>query len=152
MGSNGKSKGKIDDTFKKRIDELEETARKIADSFKNGYNEYRIWHTPKDVKNLLDVPSLDNPAFDRFKINELYAQICAQPGENSGTVGDVIAMKAQNDFLAVEERAFRLRHATYARCICMAHGRFDGHGKKGESVFSFVKTSIEAVIEASKVT
>ena len=151
--SHGTQKGEIDGVFQTRIDELETAAEKIAQSFKNGYSDFRVWHTPTAVKDLLDPKSLDNPAWNRFNINSLYSeQILRGPGEKGGTCGDLIAMKTQNDFLAVEERAFRLRHASYARCACMMHGRFDGHGKKGKSVFSFLKNTLEAAIQAGGVS
>jgi len=145
----GTSKGKIDDVFKKRIEALEEAARSAADSFKKNYSDdnYRKWSTPKEVKDLMHVPSLHMPAWDRYKINELYsAEILNGSPENGGTCADLVAMKAQNDFLAAEERAFRLRHASYARCAALMHGRLDGQGLKDKSTFSFVKTSIEHII------
>ena len=149
--AHGKSKGKIDDTFSKRITDLEESAKKIADSYKDGYATFRNWATPKEVTNLLHVPSMHMPTWDRFKINELYsAEILNGEPATGGTCADLIAMKLQNDFLATEERAFRLRHASYSRCGAMAHGRFDGQGNTGQSTFSFLKTSIEQIIERGK--
>lgn len=149
----GKSKGKIDDVFKDRVDALEDVARSTADSFKKNYaqDNYRKWATPKAVADLLHTPSMHMPAWDRYKINELYSsEILNGSPTNGGTCADLIAMKAQNDFLAAEERAFRLRHASYSRCAALMHGRFDGQGKKGLSVFSFVKTSIEHIIVQGK--
>lgn len=146
--AHGKPKGKIDPAFQARVDDLEDKARKIADQFKT-YSGFREWHTPKDVKDPLDVPSIHNPTWNRNSINQLYSNdILAGEGTSGGTVGDLIAMKWQADFMAVEERAFRTRHATLARCAAIAHGRLDGHGQKGESVFSFLKDAIKAHIAA----
>lgn len=145
------SKGKIDPTFDKRVTNLEEFARATADSFKQAYTTYRKWAVPKEVKNLLHVPSLHNPAWDRNEINKLYsAEILSGDPEKGGTTADLIAMKVQNDFLAAEERAFRLRHASYTRCVAMMHGRFDGQGATENGLFTFVKKSIEQIIDAGK--
>lgn len=149
--AHGKSKGQIDATFEKRITDLEASAESIAESYKSGYTQFRKWATPEGVTNLWHVPSMHMPTWDRFKINELYsAEILNGDPKTGGTCADLIAMKLQNDFLAAEERAFRLRHASYSRCGAMAHGRFHGQGRKGESTFSFIKTSIEQIIERGK--
>lgn len=149
----GTSKGKIDATFNKRIDDLESSANSIAESYRTGYSpsNFRKWAIPAEIQNLWHVPSMHMPTWDRFKINELYsAEILNGNPDTGGTCADLIAMKLQNDFLASEERAFRLRHASYTRCGAMAHGRFDGQGKKGQSTFSFLRTSIEHIIERGK--
>lgn len=147
--AHGTPKGKIDEVFSKRIKDLEKSAETTAESFKNGYKQFRKWAIPDGVSNLWHVPSMHMPTWDRYKINELYCTeiLNGKPAEG-GTCADLIAMKVQNDFLAVEERAFRLRHASYTRCGAMMHGRFDGQGKPGRSTFSFIKDSIERVLEA----
>jgi hypothetical protein len=151
--ANGVSRASIDSTFEKRIRHLEEAAQASADAFRDGYSTYLKWCTPKEVKDLLDVPSLHNPAWDRNKLNEMYcSQVLAGPGDAGGTVADCIGVKSQIDFMAVEERAFRLRHATYSRCAAMAHGRLDGYGKKDRGVFSFVLNSIDSIINAGRVS
>lgn len=147
--ASGTSKGKIDPVFEKRITALEESAYSTADSFKKSYTTYRKWAIPEGVSNLWHVPSMHMPTWDRNGINQLYsAEILNGDPKTGGTCADLVAMKIQNDFLAAEERAFRLRHASYTRCAAMAHGRFDGHGKKDESLFTFIKTSIEEIIKA----
>lgn len=144
----GQTKGTIDSVFSKRIEDLEKSARTTADSFRYAYTDYRKWSTPDGVKNLMHVPSMHMPTWDRNSINQIYsAQILNGDPQSGGTCGDLIAMKLQNDFLAAEERAFRLRHASYTRCGAMMHGRFNGQGREGKSVFTFVKTSIEAIIQ-----
>ncbi|NDD52304.1 hypothetical protein EBZ39_00230 [bacterium] len=149
--AHGTPKGKIDAVFEKRIKDLEKSARSTADTYKSGYTQYRKWATPEGVSNLWHVPSLHMPTWDRFEINKLYsADILNGDPQSGGTCADLIAMKLQNDFLASEERAFRLRHASYTRCGAMAHGRFDGQGKEGESSFSFIKDSIKEILEAGK--
>lgn len=143
--AHGASKGQVDSKFTKRVNELEEIARKMSEQFKTWQN-FRPWHTPKDLadRDLLDVPSLHNPCWDRNNINQIYSEkILAGPGKKGGTSGDLIAMKWQADFMATEERAFRMRHASLPRCAALMHGRLDGHGKQQVSVFSFFKQAVQ---------
>ena len=147
--AHGQKRGKIDSVFEARVKELEQKAKSIAESFKSAYSTVRPWATPKDIKNLQHVPSMHMPAWKRFDINKLYSiDICGTGPKNCGTTGDLIGMKIQNEFLAVEERAFRLRHASYARCAALANGRFDTQGQTNKSSFSFAKQSIDAIIQA----
>ena len=148
----GTKKGQVDSQFEKRVSDLEEKAKSMADQFRN-FNSYRLWHTPKDTGDLLDVPALHMPAWERNKINELYSEtILAGTGDESGTCGDLIAMKWQADFMATEERAFRTRHASYARCAALMHGRMKGHGTATTGIFSFLKDGIQAHIDAGGMT
>jgi hypothetical protein len=140
-------KATVDSKFEKRIEELEKKAKNFSEHFKN-HTKFREWHMPKEVKDPLDVPSLDNPTWDRNNINQKYSQeIVGQFRDQAGSMGDAMAMKWQADFMAVEERAFRTRHASMIRCASLAHGRLDGHGKPKKSVFSFLKDGVETVIE-----
>lgn len=148
----GTSKGVVDTTFTQRITQLEEQARKIAAHYQH-MEAPRPWHVPDALKtrDLLDVPGLHNPAWDRNNINETYSEkVLAGPGKAGGTSGDLIAMKWQADFMSTEERAFRLRHASHARCAAMMHGRLNGHGRANVSVFSFFKDAVENMIEVGK--
>lgn len=143
--AHGTSKGQVDDKFTKRVNELEELARQMSEQFKT-WEGIRPWHTPKDLtdRDLLDVPALHNPCWDRNNINQIYSEkILAGPGKQGGTSGDLIAMKWQADFMATEERAFRMRHASLARCAALMHGRLDGHGKEQVGVFSFFKQAVQ---------
>jgi len=143
----GGPKGKVDPQFKKRIEELEKKARNFADHFRN-HTRYREWHMPKEVKDPLDVPSLHNPVWDRNDINRTYSEdVVDKTGDKSGSVGDAQAMMWQADFMAVEERAFRTRHASMIRCASLAHGRLDGHGRTGLSIFTFLKEGVQTAID-----
>ena len=148
----GTQKGEVDSQFENRVKDLEEKAKSMADQFRE-FNSYRLWHTPKDTGDLLDVPALHVPAWERNKINELYSEtILAGTGTESGTCGDLIAMKWQADFMATEERAFRTRHASYARCASLMHGRMKGHGTSQTGIFSFLKEAIQTHIDAGGMT
>lgn len=142
MAHGDPSKAKIEDKFNKRIDELEKIAREQAQSFRK-QDSRRPTHTPEDLKNanLWDVPGLHEPTWNRNKINEIYAELLAGYGTKGGCVGGLAEMKMQCDFLAAEERAFRLRHASMVRAACVAHGRLDGHGIAGKSIFSRIRNT-----------
>lgn len=144
------SKAEVDSKFKDRITNLEESARKCADFFRN-HNTYSKWFVPKELHDPLDVPSLHVPAWDRNNINQKYSQdVLGGSGAKSGTYGDAQAMKWQADFMAVEERAFRTRHASLVRCAAFMHGRLDGHGQQNDGVFSFLKHNVQVSIECGK--
>lgn len=150
--AHGTSKGKVDPKFEDRVSDLETKAKKLADQFRN-YGTYRDWHTPEKVGDPLDVPSLHNPTWDRNSINQIYSvDVLGGAGKAGGTVGDLIAMKWQADFMAAEERAFRTRHASLVRCAALAHGRMSGHGMAGKSIFSFLKDAIQTHINAGAQT
>jgi hypothetical protein len=148
----GVSKGQVDPKFSARISGLETKAQQQSVMFQT-MSGLRPWHTPAELqgRDLLDVPSLHNPPWDRNNINSLYSeQILAGPGKQGGTSGDLIAMKWQADFMAAEERAFRMRHASLARCASLMHGRLDGHSRSGVSVFSFLKQGVQNYIDVGR--
>lgn len=140
------NKAIVDPVFRARIEELEKKARLFADHFRYN-NTHREWHVPAALHDPLDVPSLHVPAWERNDINQKYAEeIVGKQGDASGSDGDAKAMKLQADFLAAEERAFRTRHASMVRCASFLHGRLDGHGQEGLSLFSYLKDSINTLI------
>lgn len=146
------SKGTVDGKFESRTQDLESAAQQISMAFKTGVQP-RPWHTPKDLKDreLLDVPGLDEPGWNRNDINRTYsADVLGGPKSKSGTVGDLIAMKWQADFMAAEERAFRMRHASFVRCACLMHGRLDGHGQSQKGIFSYLKKAVQSYIDTGR--
>lgn len=143
----GATKGTVDGKFIQRINDLEKKAEKAKEMFRD-HGTFREWWTPDGVKDPLDVPSLHDPNWDRNNINQIYSDsILRGHGKGAGTVGDLIAMKYQADFMAVEERAFRTRHASMIRCASLAHGRIEGHSQPSLSVFSFLKDTVEHSIK-----
>lgn len=137
----------LDDKFKERIKELEKKARDHADHFRD-HTSYRNWHVPPELHDPLDVPSLHVPAWDRNAINELYSEkIVGRWGDGAGSQGDAQAMKWQADYMAVEERAFRARHASMIRCASHAHGRLDGHGQPEKNLFKFFEEGVQTAID-----
>jgi hypothetical protein len=147
----GTTKGQVDGKFEARVDQLEQRAKKMSELARTYLSGWRPWHTPDELKTkeLLDTPGIHMPSWDRNNINQIYSEsVLAGPGKEGGTTGDLIAMKWQADFMAVEERAWRTRHASYARCMAFMHGRLDGHGKPKISVFSFLKDGVQSHIDA----
>jgi hypothetical protein len=137
----------VDGKFEERIKELEEKARDHAEHFRNNTN-FRKWHVPPEFNDPLDVPSLHVPAWERNNINQLYSEeIVGKWGDDAGSHGDAQAMKWQADYMAAEERAFRTRHASMIRCAAHAHGRLDGHGQQGQSLFTFFKEGVQTAID-----
>jgi hypothetical protein len=150
--SHGTKLGQVDPQFANRVLDLEAKARSMAEQF-NTQTTYRLWHTPPGTGDPLDVPALHVPAWERNDINELYSEkILGGVGKDSGTVGDLIAMKWQADFMAVEERAFRTRHASFVRCQALAHGRLKGHGTAGAGVFSVLREATQSTIDGGGTT
>jgi|688.fasta_scaffold490056_2 hypothetical protein len=145
-------KGKVDGKFEARTQDLESSAQQISQAFKD-VSQPRPWHTPKELKEreLLDVPGLHEPVWNRNDINKIYSEeVLGGSKDKSGTVGDLIAMKWQADFMAAEERAFRMRHASFVRCACLMHGRLDGHGKPEKGIFSYLKKAVQSYIDTGR--
>lgn len=147
-GTSGKAR--LAEVFKKRITDLEVAAKSQADQFRF-FNSYRLWSTPPDLKkaNLYDTPGMSSPSWDRNEINQIYADVLSGSGKDGGCGGGQIAMKLQCDFLAAEERAWRMRHINPVRAACLAHGRLSGHGTKNPTIFSTLKKAVEDYIQAS---
>ena len=149
--AHGKPKGKIVESFKKRVRELEAKAKAISEHFRR-YSSPRKWHTPDDLNtSLLDVANLLDPAWNRDEAIRFYCEDVITQGEN-GSSGDFKAMKKQIRFMAVEERAFRLRHASLVRCAALAHGRLAGHGATDQSVFSILEITADNDLQSGGVT
>ena len=145
--SHGQKKAEIDPTYRRRIEDLEKKAENASKHFRT-HSDWREWHIPDGVKDPLYVPALHEPNWNRDKLNYTYSEkVNKQVSEDSGTYGDGLALKWQIDFMAVEERAFRTRHASMIRCAAFAHGRLDGHGKKDKSIFSFCRQGSQSAID-----
>jgi hypothetical protein len=145
--AHGVKKGIIDAKFAERVSDLERVAREQSEQFRK-QDAPRPWHTPENMKDrdLLDVPNLHEPAWNRDKLNENYANDVVSSGGGAGTAGDIMALKTQINFMAEEERAWRMRHATPVRCAAIAHGRLHGHGISNESVFSIVEKASDTFL------
>jgi hypothetical protein len=141
----GIPKADVHAVFSDRPYDLQDQAGVLADDIKAV--KQRIWQIPKKFgsKRLTDVPKLHDPDWERTPINTNYVQCITPPPPDAGTVGDIISLKLQMDYNAVEERAFRMRHATITRSIILEHARRDGH--KISNMFPFVVTQASNCIK-----
>ena len=125
----GVKKGEVHAVFVDRLRELQcRDAGAISDAVMG--TGQRIWQIPEGLANvdLFDIANLHKPVFDRTEINDNYVDVMKSPEDDeAGTIGDTISLKNQIDYNAMEERAFRLRHASAVRCNIHAHGRRHGH-------------------------
>lgn len=141
------SKGKVHDVFTARIAGLRGEADAMFEAFRG--NQQRVWQAAdKALHSLTDVENMHKGIFDREEINANYSQI-AEDQENLGSGGDVAGLKLQIDYLAVEERAFRVRHMSLSRAFHHAHARARGQGKgplwgENSGVMSLVKHCLRA--------
>lgn len=120
-----KSRGRVHAIFQDRVEELAEQATTIADATRQ--TEQRVWQYPDELETgPLDIPGITE-AFDRTEIATNYEEAVSD-GASPGTVGDVISLKNQGDYVAVMERAFRARHATPVRNLAHAAARRKGQG------------------------
>lgn len=125
-GRTGRVMGRVHSVCHDRLTELREQARRAHNAIQG--KTQRQWQIPSTLTgSILNVPQLHEPAFNRDEINANYAEATRDPG-NPGTVGDVIGLKLQIDYIACEERAFRARHTTLCRAFCLANGRRYGQG------------------------
>lgn len=144
----------IDPIFNSQLNQFKETARRMYISTLAGdesgetgtcnasSDRQRKWQMPNpwtwnlSLFNISGGDSSIKGAFDRSRANSLYTRALlkgrrlddgdlAQPGE--GRTSDCQAEKIQIDYLAIQERAFRLRHSTSIRCSMHAAVRRRGH-------------------------
>jgi hypothetical protein len=142
-GTVGRTKGRVHAVFHKRLEDLRLQAKQAHNAIQGKHQ--RIWQIPSDYSgNLLDIAKLHTPSFEREPINANYETATASP-QSAGTNGDVIALKLQIDYNACEERAFRARHTSLCRAMCLGHGRRigQGHGNVWDN-----KDGIEGVVSA----
>jgi hypothetical protein len=125
-GAKGKSIAEVNTKFSKRLDELQENSRNQYAAFQGA--EQRKWQIPTELTDdMLKVATLHEPAMVRDEINTQYEQVM-KSRKSAGTIGDVISLKFQMDYMAAEERAFRVTHSSVCRSIAHAMGRRFGQG------------------------
>lgn len=87
-------------------------------------------------------------AFARDDLNAAYVKAVDTAAQaDGGRLVDRWVSKAQVDYLAAMERAFRARHATSARCTLHAAARRAGQGSSG-GVYSAVRDYLTTVLQA----
>lgn len=130
----------LDVTFNARIAALQQYCAAASSSYR-GQNP-GAWAVPDNIASTpIMVPTTLTPAYNRDQLNTNYAKALNTDDKGNST-GGVIAMSRQICFIAMEERAARLRYASPARIGALAYGRTDGHSNKN-GVFG--KMTIAAV-------
>lgn len=125
-GVKGQTKASVTAVFTNRLRDLHRQAKEAHNALQGKHQ--RQWMIPNDLQaEILDVPQLHFNSWDRTEINDQYEQVTISRAA-AGTNGDIISLKLQIDYNAVEERAFRARHTTLCRVMCLGHGRRFGHG------------------------
>jgi hypothetical protein len=142
------SKGKIDTTtFQPNLQALGTQAGQQAAMNRNNGSP-RPWNFPPNVADPLNIGGI-TAGFDRSAIDTNYAQLI-QDGTDPGTVGDVICVKTQGDYIAEMERGFRARHATPVRCIGHAMARRSGHSKPNGIFWGHVLKHVQNALKSGQ--
>jgi hypothetical protein len=139
------TKGQVHQVFLDRIGELVDFAEHNTRAVRG--QGQRIWQCPHGWSgNPLDIPGLTE-AYDRAEIDQDYAGLIAD-GSDPGTTGDVVAVKTQADYVALQERALRTRYNSSVRCAAHAAARRRGHGNArgifGDTMIRYVHDAITA--------
>jgi len=112
----------------------------------------RKWNQPGIVMgwsgDQLDITGM-NLAFDRKDLNAMHNDIISTAGQsNGGRIADSMLAKRQADYMACEERAYRLRHATSVRCSVHSAAREIAHGMDSgiyyHNILGFMQDSLSA--------
>jgi len=145
----GTKKADVLNPFNTRILELRAQALAQAKELKG--EGFRKWNIPEDLDatnlftDLAILHGSSDKGFDRTEINKRYEQ-CFQDPASPGTVGDVIGLKLQMDWLAAAERAFRYRHASVPRLL--SHGMCRRWFQAMGPSLAYVETSVRNIIAA----
>lgn len=89
------------------------------------------WYMPERSVwdgDLFDIEGMAAP-FDRQEHYDDFKEVC-KDALDPGTVGDLIAIQLQGDWLACLERAFRLRHKSHCRAMIQTSARLMCHHRK----------------------
>jgi len=146
-GEKGKTQGEVDKTFIDRLDDLQNiVAKACAEGFRT--TGLRKWYLPTSWlatgMNLFAVDKFSEGAFDRTNLNNLYEKTLRSQ-EEAGTTGDTTSLKNQIDYIAMEERAMNLRHASPVRCLVYSQMRRYGHSVS--NVFSTIVNQCTSTIQ-----
>lgn len=128
--------GSLSDSFLANVAALQAHAENVAAAEAN--TQLRSWMLSVIAYwsgNPLDINGMAQ-AFTRTDNSNTYAAVLADPSK--GSAGDAASAKLQSDYLALQERSFRLRHATPIACRLTAAARRLGHGAAGNGVFARV--------------
>lgn len=142
----GTPKGKIHDLMNAVLSLLAKQSEAAAGSVTSDDQPEWLVPSPDDWNgDPLDVKEITK-AFNRDEINENYRDAHKDP-EDPGTVADATVLKLQIDWIGAMERAYRLRHATSARCGFAAASRLAGHGHEQGTFLGGVKNHLVDILQ-----
>jgi len=142
----GKPKGKIHDLMDAMLSLLAKQSEAAAGAVTSDDQSEWLVPSPDDWNgDPLDVKETTK-AFNRDEINENYRDAHKDP-EDPGTVADATVLKLQIDWIGAMERAYRLRHATSARCGFAAASRLAGHGQEQGTFLGGVKNHLVDILQ-----
>jgi hypothetical protein len=117
--------GVLIDRYKAQLERLKDTAAAADLAARTAAG--RIWHVPEGAGiwagDPLDIAGAAI-AFNRGAAADLYYDAMTT---DKGSVGDAMALKIQSDYLAAQERAWRMRHQSTVRAAMHAAARRLGH-------------------------
>lgn len=145
----GTTQANVDDVFDKFVEHLQTNSENDFKAYKG--EAQRKWDQPEgwESKDLTNIADLHKDGYERDELNTQYEKIM-QSSDKPGTLGDLISVKQQIEFLAVEERAMRTRYCSPCRALAHMHGRRLGHSASS-GVFAAMKTQVEDYIKAGGV-
>lgn len=134
----------IDDYFDQRLQELQQWAAAQSDAIARRSTDGEQWMLPEhegDVLDPLDIEGMGD-FFLRDDINTGYTETLS---DEESTLADGMAWTLQGDYLAVMERAYRLRQAGRIRRQIWSAARYAGHGNL-KGIFRRVIGHVQRVI------
>lgn len=142
----GTPKGKVHDTFKNNAEQLRVDAENVEKAtLGTAQRKWQIAPLGQWGGDPLDIPGISEK-FDRDEIHQNYAA-CLSDYTNPGTVADTQALKLQNDWLTMQERAFRARHCTSVRAAIHAAARRSGHAHPQGVIQTGVVKYVEDILK-----
>jgi len=149
MAKTPQSKAELRDRFVGQLNKCAESSDAVAKAFL--LQTQRQWHVidkgdwDGDLFNLSGL----SKAFSREENEEDVANAISD-SSSPGTSGDLIVSVLQGDYLACQERAFRLRHQTPVRSAIHSAARRMGHGHDKGVFKRGIKGVIENILKQSK--
>ena len=143
------AKSEIRARFLAQLNKAAETADAVSKA--TLLDAQRRWHLVDkgdwdgDLFNITDI----GKAFSREE-NEADVAETIKDGKSPGTSGDLIVSVMQGDYLAAQERAFRVRHQSRIRADIHAAARRMGHASDKGIFKRGIKGVIENILKQSK--
>jgi hypothetical protein len=142
------SKASVDPNYENRLRDLKTAA--AAEAAARSRGEPVAWDRPAGWNgDVFDFAGFA-PPYAADKATADYLAAVSDPA-SPGTPGDVVATTTMLDYLAVMERAFRVRHMTRPRAVAHAIGRKAGHGSDTGPIVQAGLESVRRTLRQAKV-